>query len=244
MLGRIISDEVVWHDAECGGYREDLPFWLSLADATGGPVVDVGAGTGRVALPLAAAGHEVIACDIDQVLVDELRVRAAEAGLETVTAITCDACDLAAVPAGAGLIIMPMQTIQLLAGPRGRRAFLRAAHARLRPGGVLALAIADALAAFDGDADGLPGADEIEIRGRSYVSQTVAITESDGQATIHRVRTTGDDPAGQHHSVALHLLSAAELETEARMLGFAVLARGHIGETRDYVGSTVVMLRA
>ena len=50
---------VIWHDLECGGYREDLPLWRALADRAGGPVLDVGAGTGRVALDLARAGHEV-----------------------------------------------------------------------------------------------------------------------------------------------------------------------------------------
>ena len=41
---------VVWHDVECGGYDADLPLWRELAREAGGPVLDVGAGTGRVAL--------------------------------------------------------------------------------------------------------------------------------------------------------------------------------------------------
>jgi len=46
---------VVWHDLECGGYRVDLQAWLELAERAGGPVLDVGAGTGRVSLALARA---------------------------------------------------------------------------------------------------------------------------------------------------------------------------------------------
>ena len=45
-----------WHDAEHGGYAADLPLWDRLASERGGPVLDLGAGTGRVALHLAAAG--------------------------------------------------------------------------------------------------------------------------------------------------------------------------------------------
>ena len=44
------SAHVVWHDVECGGYDADLTLWQELAREAGGPVLDVGAGTGRVAL--------------------------------------------------------------------------------------------------------------------------------------------------------------------------------------------------
>ena len=54
------AEHVVWHDLECGGYDEDLPLWRELAAARAAPVLDVGAGTGRVALDLAAPGHEVV----------------------------------------------------------------------------------------------------------------------------------------------------------------------------------------
>ena len=46
---------IAWHDAECGSYRADLPLWRELADEAGGPVLDLGCGSGRVALDLAAA---------------------------------------------------------------------------------------------------------------------------------------------------------------------------------------------
>ena len=51
--------EVIWHDIECGGYAADLPLWRELAAAEAGPVLDVGAGAGRVALELARHGHAV-----------------------------------------------------------------------------------------------------------------------------------------------------------------------------------------
>ena len=53
----------IWHDLECGAYAEDLPLWRSLASTYGDPVLDVGAGTGRVALDLARRGHRVTALD-------------------------------------------------------------------------------------------------------------------------------------------------------------------------------------
>ena len=64
--------DVVWHDLECGGYDADLPLWRELAREAAGGVLDVGAGTGRVALDLAAAGHDVTALDLDPALLDVL----------------------------------------------------------------------------------------------------------------------------------------------------------------------------
>ena len=46
-------DDVVWHDVECGRYDADLPLWHELAAQADHGVLDVGAGTGRVALKLA-----------------------------------------------------------------------------------------------------------------------------------------------------------------------------------------------
>src|SRR6476659_2512673 len=105
-------DDVIWHDVECGRYDADLPLWRELAaNATEG-VLDVGAGTGRVALRLAEAGHAVTALDLDPELLETLRERAAQAGVEVAT-ITADAADFT-VARPVGLVAVPMQTIQLL----------------------------------------------------------------------------------------------------------------------------------
>ena len=84
-------------------------------------MLDVGAGTGRVALDLARRGHEVVALDRDAELLDALRERARAACRSTTVA--ADARDFASTGASRSMVV-PMQTLQLLGGAEGRGRFL------------------------------------------------------------------------------------------------------------------------
>ncbi|MDX6603766.1 MAG: hypothetical protein QOF23_275, partial [Solirubrobacterales bacterium] len=105
-----MSVAAIWHDVECGSYAADLDLWQQLADRTGGPVLELGCGTGRVALHLARRGHEVVGLDIDSDLLAVLERRAADLPIETLAA---DACDFPP-PTRIGLGLAPMQFLQLL----------------------------------------------------------------------------------------------------------------------------------
>jgi SAM-dependent methyltransferase len=126
---------VIWHDLECGSYRADLPLWRELAAAqSAGPILEIGAGTGRVTLDLARRGHAIVALERDHELASELSRRSHGLPVEVICA---DACDFD-LGARVSLCIAAMQTVQLL---EDRPAFLRCAHAVLTAGGVLALAL-------------------------------------------------------------------------------------------------------
>ena len=66
------SAAAIWHDVECGAYAADLRSGRSWPTAAGGPVLDLGCGTGRVALHLARRGHQVIGLDLDPELIAAL----------------------------------------------------------------------------------------------------------------------------------------------------------------------------
>jgi SAM-dependent methyltransferase len=234
--------DVLWHDIECGGYNLDLPLWRELADREGSPVLDVGAGTGRVALDLARRGHHVVALDRDPALLDALRERGA--GLP-VSAVAADARDFALGERFA-LVIVPMQTLQLLGGPAGRARFLRRARAHLAGGGLLAVALADALDAFDADHDQPPVPDLREVAGVVYASHPVAVRDLGDRAAIERVRevvardgtrTVSDDV------IELDRVDADQLAAEAAAFGLRAQAPRRVPATLEYVGSTVAMLR-
>jgi SAM-dependent methyltransferase len=236
--------EVLWHDIECGGYLEDLPLWRELAavQAPGGPILDVGAGTGRVALDLARLGHAVVALDLDATLLAELRARAGDLPVETVVA---DARELD-LGRRFALMLVPMQTVQLLGGAKGRARFLRAARAHLAPGGLLALALADALEGFDAGHDHAPLPDLREVGGVVYASQPIAVRDEGDRVAIERVRevvTPDGDRVSLPNVVRLDRLDAPTLHAEALAHGLHPLEPRQIEATVEYVGSTVVMLR-
>ena len=240
----VTADAVVWHDVECGSYEADLPLWRELAAAARGPVLDLGAGTGRVALDLARRGHEVHALDVDPVLLAALRERAA--GLP-VHAHVGDARDvrLGASPAFA-LAIAPMQTAQLLGGPGGRAGMFAGVRRHLRPGGVLALAVADVADGFDEEEGVALVPDMREVGGVVYASRPTAILPEDDGFVLHRLRekvTTDGTRDVSGDRTRLDRLPPDVLEREARAAGYAVLDRRTVTETEDHVASTVVMLR-
>ena len=61
---------------------EDVAFYLSEARRSGGPVVELGVGTGRIAVPIAADGTKVIGIDSSRAMLDICARRAALAGVE------------------------------------------------------------------------------------------------------------------------------------------------------------------
>jgi SAM-dependent methyltransferase len=236
--------DVVWHDVECSGYRADVGFWRELAAAERPPILDVGAGTGRVALDLAAHGHEVVALDRDAELLGELDRRAAARGLAVQT-VVADAAGFSLSRRGFGLIIAPMQTVQLI-GARGRTGFLRSVRAHLEPGGLAALAIADALDAFDEEHAYLPTPDSLVVGGVRYVSQPVALRDEGDRVAIERIRQTVDGRGRRSASTNLIHLDRVDpgvLEAEAEAAGLTPLPPREIAATDEHIGSRVVMLR-
>jgi SAM-dependent methyltransferase len=233
---------VLWHDLECGGYDRDLPLWRELADREGSPVLDVGAGTGRVALDLARRGHEVVALDREVALLDALRDRGD--GLN-VTTVPADARDFS-LSRRFPLVLVPMQTVQLLGGAEGRACFLTCARDHLSPGGLLAIALADALEAFDAEHDYPPMPDLREVGGVLYASRPVAVRDLGDRAAIDRVREVVARDGTRSVSddvVELDRLDAGTLAVEAGAVGLRAEASRRLEPTTDYVGSTVVMLR-
>lgn len=229
-------NDVIWHDLECGSYAEDLPLWHELARAAGGPILDVGAGTGRVTIDLARAGHEVTALDLEPAFLAVLRERAGGLPVRTVAG---DARDFA-LDRRFALILAPMQTVQLLGGDLD--GFARSCAAHLRPGGVVAAALANP-PEYDGDIRPLP--DMREEDGWLWSSQPIAVRSAPSGMVIERTRETvapNGDRTVEADEILLTRTLPEDLDAAGARHGLRPLPRRAIPQTDDYVGSEVVML--
>ena len=238
------SEHAIWHDVECGRYDADLALWRELAAAAGGPVLDVGAGTGRTSLDLARLGHEVVARDLEADLLAVRRERAAAEGLHVAT-VAADAASFDLHRRDFALVMAPMQTVQLLR-PAGRRGFLRCARAHLAPGGLVAIALADALESFDAEHVLLPLPDRLVVDGTLYSSQPVALRDHGETVAIERIREiVRADGRRSASDDVLHLdrVEQREIEEEARAVGLTPLPGRVVPATEEHVGTSAVILR-
>jgi SAM-dependent methyltransferase len=116
---------------------EDVAFYVEEAVSSGGPVVELGVGTGRIAIPTAAAGIAVVGVDAS---VEMLAVAREQAELGGVTGlIDFRHGDLRDPPlAGAfPLVTIPFRSLLHMETDRDRRAALAAVRGLLAPGGRL-----------------------------------------------------------------------------------------------------------
>ena len=63
-----------WENARTLG-RRDVPFWRTMALHAGGPVLELGCGTGRIALPIARAGASLVGIDRSEAMLARARRR-------------------------------------------------------------------------------------------------------------------------------------------------------------------------
>ena len=72
---------VRYYDAETADYSIDLPAYAMLVERFGGPLLDVGCGTGRIAFALARQGIPVTGIDASQPMLDRAQARAGREGV-------------------------------------------------------------------------------------------------------------------------------------------------------------------
>ncbi|MGD0019850.1 MAG: class I SAM-dependent methyltransferase [Candidatus Limnocylindrales bacterium] len=139
----------------------DIDLYLALAARTGGPILELATGSGRIAVPLARAGYEVTAVDIDPAMLARLRRRLAEtveAEPEVRGRVHPVEGDLVGLelPGGPvfGLAILALNSVLLLDSRDRQRAALETMARYLVPGGVAVVDVwlpaADELARYDG----------------------------------------------------------------------------------------------
>jgi SAM-dependent methyltransferase len=122
------------YDEWAAHMTEDVPFYVELARAADGPIVELAVGNGRVAIPVAREiGRKVIGIDRSPAMLAQARARAEEAGVE-LELREQDMRDFE-LEEPAALIYCPFRALLHLPTWRDRRRAFERVAANLRPGG-------------------------------------------------------------------------------------------------------------
>lgn len=114
---------------------EDVSFYVDEARRSGGPMLELGVGTGRIAVPVAAAGIEVVGVDLSAGMLEVAREAAELAGVS----VDLRQGDMREPPVDGEfpLVAIPFRSLLHMETDRDRRAALRAVARLLAPGGRL-----------------------------------------------------------------------------------------------------------
>lgn len=137
----LFAEAARFYDADYAAlnYCEDVDFYASLARESGGPVLEMGCGTGRILLPAARAGVRIHGVDLSAQMLERLAAKLAAEPAEVRERASFSQGDIRSVEAGSGyaLVTAPFRVVQFLASREDQRAWLRNVKRHLAPGGAL-----------------------------------------------------------------------------------------------------------
>lgn len=202
------------YDAWSLSVTEDIAFYVEEAKRSGGPVVELGAGTGRIAIPIAQAGIHVIGVDSSQGMLDVARERAARSHPPVGNRLDLRLGDLRDPPVDGPvpLVTCPFRSFLHLHHDPERRRALNAVYRLLIPGGRFV---------FDVFA---PAQDDIDETHARWLEREPGIFERADWDTASRTLTLSVRGASGETTMALAWLSPLEWRMLLEQSGFEIEA--------------------
>jgi SAM-dependent methyltransferase len=131
-----LYDEIAsFYDPWSRSVTEDVGFYVDEAIASGGPVVELAVGTGRIAVPIAQAGVDVIGVDSSPGMLTVARQAAEQAGVADRIDLRVGDLRSPPVPERVPLVICPFRSLLHMETEEEKLRALRAAHELLETGG-------------------------------------------------------------------------------------------------------------
>jgi SAM-dependent methyltransferase len=191
-----------------------------------GPVLDLGIGTGRLALPLTAAGVDVHGIEASPAMITRLRARPGG------TAVRVWPADMAewTIPERYSVIVCAVSTLFMLPERRLQASCLRAARRHLQPDGVVVIeAFVPDPARYDGEGR------RIEIRHLDDTSLHLVVSSHRADAQFIEITHVLADADGlRRHPVTLHYATLRQLDDMAAAAGLELVDRAGGWDRRPY----------
>jgi SAM-dependent methyltransferase len=209
---------------------EDVDFYVEEAVASGGPVVELAVGTGRIAVPIAKAGIRVIGVDASEGMLSVAREYAATEGV----ALDLRLGDMRQPPVEerVPLVLIPFRSLLHMTSDDERLRALRAAHDLLLPGGRLV---------FDVFA---PSRDDVEDTHGRWLEREAGIFERADWDEDERTLTLSVRRGEEASTMLLAWLSPTEWRLLLDRAGFDVAAQWGWFDRRPYAGGEDVVFAA
>jgi SAM-dependent methyltransferase len=213
-----------FYDPWSRSVTEDVGFYVEHARGSGGPVVELAVGTGRIAVPIAQAGIDVIGVDSSPAMLAIARAAAEAAGVEARLDLRVGDLREPPVAERVPLVICPFRSLLHMEIEDEKLRALRAARELLDHGGTYV---------FDVFA---PSRDDIEETHGRWLEREPGIFEravwDQGSRTLSLSVRSGEDEA----TFGLHWLSAPEWQRLLDLAGFVVEALYGWFDGRPYDG--------
>ncbi len=164
--------------------RHDVAFFVEMAQASGGPVLEIGCGTGRVLIPTARADIKIVGLDLSPSMLAVCRGNLAAEPAEVQAQVQLVEADMRDFDLGRkfALATLPFRPFQHLTSVEDQLACLAAIHRHLRPGGRLVLDL------FNPSMPSLAAPERLEEFG-----EEPEFTMPDGRRVLRRARIAARD---------------------------------------------------
>jgi ubiquinone/menaquinone biosynthesis C-methylase UbiE len=174
-----------WENAQTLG-RRDVPFWRRVAAGATGPALELGCGTGRVSLPLARAGVELVGIDRSAPMLERARTRVIRSPRpRRANSPRFVRGDIRALPFDDDafrMVLAPYGILQSLIRPRDLTATLASVARVLAPGGTFGIDLVPDVPKWR------EYRNRVQLRGRAGGAQ-LTLVESVRQDPVHHLTT-------------------------------------------------------
>ncbi len=174
--------------------RQDVALYVEMARESGGPVLEIGCGTGRILIPTAQAGIQIVGLDASDRMLSMCREKLSHEPAEVQSRVDFVAADMRRFDLGRtfGLITMPFRPFQHLLTVDDQLACLTCVRHHLTDGGTFVLDL------FNPDLERL-----VDEKYLGEQEEEEPFSMPDGRRVVRRYRTASRDPFNQVQQVEL-----------------------------------------
>lgn len=215
-----------WENAQTLG-RRDVPFWQRLASQARGPVMELGCGTGRVSIPLARAGIDLVGVDRSGPMLERARQRITKSpNRQLAKSLRLVRCDIRQLPFEGQtfpIVIAPYGILQSLIRPRDLTATLASVARVIAPGGTFGIDLVPDVPKWS------EYSNRVQLRGKAGGAQLTLI-ESVRQHPKRRLTTfeqkyverRGGRTSEHRFDLTFRTLSVPQMSRQLERAGFSV----------------------